>query len=62
MDKSMGGILRDYVIILYKDMSVVIYEGLLSLFCLGVVILFAIKGLKHGLRSVACLLLVEYVF
>ncbi len=58
----MRGLLRDYVIILYNDVPVEIYEGLLSLFCLGAVILFAIKGIKHGLRSVAGLLLVEYVF
>lgn len=53
---------RQYIINLYQDIPQEIYEGLLSVFCLGLVIFIAWKGFKTGLRYSAILLLVEYVF
>lgn len=53
---------RQYIINLYQDIPQEFYEGLLSVFCLGLVIFIAWKGLKTGLRYSATLLLVEYIF
>ena len=53
---------RQYIINLYQDIPQEVYEGLLSVFCLGVVVFIAWKGFKTGLRYSAILLLVEYVF
>lgn len=53
---------RLYIISLYKDIPPEIYEGLLSVFCLGVVLFVAFKGLRTGLRWSLLLLLIEYVF
>ena len=53
---------RQYIINLYQDIPQEIYEGLLSVFCLGVVVFIAWKGFKTGLRYSAALLLVEYIF
>lgn len=52
----------EYISILYHDIPPYLYEGLLSVFCLGVVLLVAWKGIKTGLRYTAVLLLIEYVF
>ena len=51
---------RQYIISLYQDIPQGVYEGLLSVFCLGVVLLFAWKGFKTGLRYFVVLLLIEY--
>ena len=53
---------RQYIISLYKDIPPEVYEGLLSVFCLGVVLFVAFKGLRTGLRWSLLLLLIEYVF
>lgn len=53
---------KHYVISLYQDIPQEVYEGLLSVFCLGLVVFIAWKGFKTGLRYSAILLLVEYVF
>ena len=53
---------RQYIINLYQDIPQEVYEGLLSVFCLGVVVFIAWKGFKTGLRYSAILLLVEYIF
>ena len=53
---------RQYIISLYQDIPQEVYEGLLSVFCLGLVVFIAWKGLKTGFRYSANLLLVEYVF
>jgi len=37
-------------------------EGLLSVFCLGLVVFIAWKGFKTGLRYSVALLLIEYIF
>ena len=47
---------------LYQSVPQEVYEGLLSVFCLGLVVFVAWKGLKTGFRYSAILLLVEYVF
>ena len=54
--------LRQYIISLYQDIPQEVYEGLLSVFCMGLVVFIAWKGLKTGLRYSATLLLVEYIF
>ena len=53
---------KQYVISLYQDIPQEVYEGLLSVFCMGLVIFIAWKGLKTGLRYSATLLLFEYIF
>jgi len=51
-----------YIISLYQDIPQEVYEGLLSIFCVGVVVFIGWKGFKIGLRYSAALLLVEYIF
>jgi glycopeptide antibiotics resistance protein len=53
---------RTYIVSLYQDIPTEVYEGLLSVFCLGLVVFIAWKGLKKGLRYSANFLLVEYIF
>ena len=53
---------RQYIINLYHDIPQEVYEGLLSIFCIGLVVFIAWKGFKTGLRYSATLLLIEYVF
>ena len=53
---------KQYFLSLYQDIPQEVYEGLLSVFCLGLVVFIAWKGFKIGLRYSAILLLVEYVF
>jgi glycopeptide antibiotics resistance protein len=53
---------RQYIINLYQDIPQEVYEGLLYIFCMGLVVFIAWKGLKTGLRYSATLLLVEYIF
>ena len=51
-----------YIISLYQDIPQEVYEGLLSIFCVGTVLFLVWKGFKTGLRYSAALLLVEYIF
>jgi len=51
-----------YVISLYQDIPLEVYEGLLSVFCIGLVVFVAWKGFKTGLRYSVALLLIEYIF
>ena len=53
---------RLYIISLYKDIPQEVYEGLLSVFCLGVVLFIAFKGVRTGFRWSSVLLLIEYIF
>ena len=53
---------EQYIISLYKDIPQEVYEGLLSVFCLGVVLFIAFKGVRTGFRWSSVLLLIEYVF
>lgn len=50
-----------YLVNLYQDVPTSVYEGLLSVLCLGVVVLIAIKGFSKGLKFSAGLLAIEYV-
>jgi len=50
---------RQYIINLYHDIPQEVYEGLLSIFCIGLVVFIAWKGFKTGLRYSATLLLIE---
>ena len=51
-----------YLIKLYNEVPSEVYEGLLSLFCVGGSVIIAYFGFKRGWRIVAGLLLVEYIF
>ena len=53
---------KQYIISLYKDIPQEVYEGLLSVFCLGVVLFIAFKGVRTGFRWSSVLLLIEYIF
>ena len=53
---------KQYIISLYQDIPQEVYDGLLSVFCMGLVVFIAWKGLKTGLRYSAALLLIEYIF
>ena len=53
---------KQYIISLYKDIPQEVYEGLLSVFCLGVVFFVAFKGIRTGFRWSSVLLLIEYIF
>jgi len=53
---------KQYVISLYQDIPLEVYEGLLAVFCLGAIVFIAWKGLKTGCRYSVALLLMEYVF
>lgn len=53
---------KQYIISLYQDIPQEVYEGLMSVFCMGLVVFIAWKGLKTGLRYSADLLLIEYIF
>lgn len=58
----MKALIKQYIINLYQDVPTEVYEGLLSIFCLGAVGLFVFFGWKYGWKKVAGLLLAEYVF
>lgn len=51
---------KQYIISLYHNIPLEVYEGLLSIFCLGVVSLVVWKDIKTGLRYSTVLLLIEY--
>ena len=53
---------EDYAFSLVHAIPYYIYEGIASIFCLGLVVFIAWKGFKTGLRYSAALLLIEYVF
>lgn len=57
----MNTLFLEYINNLYKDVPSWIYEGLLSVFSLGAVLMLAFYGLKKGGRYTIWLLLVEYV-
>ncbi len=54
--------LKDYTICLIEMIPQSVYEGMASIFCLGLVCFVAWKGWKKGLRYSAALLLLNYVF
>ena len=53
---------RQYIINLYQDIPQEVYEGLLSVFCLGVVLFMVFKGVSTGFKWSSILLLIEYIF
>lgn len=53
---------RKYITQLYQYIPSEVYDGLLSVFCIGAVTIFAFEGFKKGLRCCLGLLLVEYFF
>ena len=52
----------EYVASLYKAIPLTVYEGILSVLCIGVIVIITFHGLKRGWRKVAGLILVGYVF
>lgn len=57
----MEGQLEKYIIALYKNIPIGVYEGLLAVFCIGAICAILYGGWKKGWKMVAGLLLVEYV-
>ena len=53
---------EDYVFSLVHATPYYVYEGIASIFCLGLVVFIAWKGFKTGLWYSAALLLIEYIF
>ena len=53
---------REYLSLLYERIPEYIYEGGLSLFILGTVLILAFECVRNGWRKIAKLLLIEYVF
>lgn len=53
---------NQYIIFIYQNIPQEVYEGLLSIFCLGAVLFIIWKGFKIGLHYSATLLLLEYIF
>lgn len=53
---------KQYIISLYKDIPQEVYEGLLSVSCLGVVLFMVFKGVRTGFKWSSVLLLIEYIF
>ena len=53
---------EDYAFSLVHAIPYYVYEGIASIFCLGLVVFIAWKGFKTGLWYSAALLLIEYVF
>ena len=60
--RKMQGEFKQYIISLYKDIPQEVYEGLLSVFCLGVVLFMVFKGVRTGFKWSSVLLLIEYIF
>ena len=54
--------IRQYLTMLYQDIPNGVYEGLVSLLCIGAAFIFAFIGWKRGWRKVAGLLLFEIIF
>ncbi len=52
----------NYIESLYDDIPMAVYEGLLSVLCLGTAAIIACYGLKRGWRKIVWLILVGYVF
>lgn len=52
---------RLYVLSLLDDVPEEVYEGMLSLLCVGLVTLLVVKG-KKAWKGIAILLLAEYIF
>lgn len=53
---------REYIIVLYKEVPTSVYEALLTLLCIGFVVIVCIWGFGRGWRNTCLLLLAEYVF
>ena len=55
---------QQYLVNLNREVPVPmsLYEGMLSLLCLGTTVIIVFYGLKRGWRKIAGLLLVEYIF
>ena len=60
-EKIMKEELRLYLESLINDLPQYVYEGLMSAFCIGIILILVIKR-KKGWRGIAGLLLTEYTF
>ena len=54
--------IAEYVVSLYKNIPMAVYEGFLSVLCLGMVFIIVCYGLKRGRKRIAGLVLLEYIF
>lgn len=48
--------------LLWRDVPLYVFKSLAVVFCIGAVVILAVKGFKGGCRYVSGLLLAEYVF
>ena len=53
---------QDYLSILYQRIPDYIYEGSLSVFFLGAVLIISLRGFQKGWKAVGNLFLIEYIF
>ena len=51
-----------YIIGLCQNIPANVYEGLASIFCIGLVLILPFVGFRKGLKYISALLLTEYVF
>lgn len=51
-----------YIISLYKEVPISVYEDLIALLCIGSVIILCIWGFRRGWRKICLLLLGEYIY
>lgn len=54
-------LLWQFIIRLYQDVPQYVYEGLLSVACIGTIVVIVLKGGKKGIRYSMTLLLIEYI-
>lgn len=57
----MKDLFAKYIIELYQDVPTIVYEGFLCFFCLGVIVLMALKSFRKEWRLFAGLLAIEYI-
>ncbi len=53
---------KEYLTLLFQRIPEYVYEGALSILLVGIVLAFSFLRVKKGLRVIANLLLIEYVF
>ena len=59
---GMKDLFWDFLISLYEDVPSFVYYGLLFVFCIASVVVFAVKGFKKGLSIISLIALSEYLF
>lgn len=50
-----------YINILYNSIPFIVYEGLLFIFCIGIVLIFVLFGIKNSIKKIVGLIAVIYI-